>query len=80
MILHDKGHMGMNYDHTYVAVEMTSGRTPAHKRDTGEAWVTCVQVPGGSTDLSHMGSPYHILDKHMWVGGMVAVSGCVCVV
>lgn len=62
--LHDKAHMGESHDYMYVAVRTISGRTPAHKTDTGEAWVMCALVPGDATDLLHKGSPYHILDKH----------------
>lgn len=78
--LHDKAHKGWNHDRTHVIIGKTSRRTPGHKRDNGEVWVRCVLVPGDATDLWHKGSPYHILDKHMWANGMVAASGFACVV
>lgn len=80
MTQHDKVHKGWNHDRTCVIEGKTSGRTPGHKRNSDEAWVKCVLVPGDAKDLRHKGSPYHILDKHTWTDGMVVACGFVCVV
>lgn len=78
--LHDKAYKGWSHDRTYVIGEKTSGKTPGHTKDNGEAWVKRVLSPGDATDLWHKGSPYHIPGKHMWAGGMAAASGYVRVV
>lgn len=74
--LRDKVHKGRSHDHTYVAVMMTSEKTPSHMRDTGEAWVMCVLVPDGATVQLQTGSLFHTLDNHM---GMLAASDSVFV-
>lgn len=75
---HDKAHTGTTHDHTCVTVRTTSGRTPAHRRDTSEALVVCVLVPGAN--LLYTGIPGHIPDNHMWIDGMIAAFGCGLVV
>lgn len=77
MTPHGRAHTWRNHGRTGAAVGTTSGRTPAHKRDTGEVWVMSVAAPGVATDLLHKGRPYHIRGKSEQAGGRVSASGSV---